>query len=366
MKIDTARVLAEHKLERLARNSTDTVTFWKEATGVLQGIIPFDFHPCWFTVDPATLLITGHLNEGLDRTPPQIAQAWYGEGDVNSPNDLARIRSGVATVRSATGGDPVASWRWRHLLDPLGFDDSLDAVFRKRGTVWGALTLLHTDGSRPFTGEDMRFVARLGENLAIGTQLGLLHGEAATSASDGPAVLVVSHELVASTATENADQWLVDLPDIGQFRSDRLPMPIQVVTLRALQSDNGDAGATVRSKSGRWVRIHGSRLSGGGEVAVVLEPATPEHLAPVRLAAYSLTEREQQVVDLVLRGRSTQQIADELFISEYTVQDRLKTIFEKVGVRSRRELVATIHQTDFAPLVSANDERIRNGQPINR
>lgn len=364
--VDTARVLGELKLERLARESTDTVTFWKDATEVLREVIPFDFHPCWFTIDPATLLVTGHMNEGLDRTPPEIARAWYAEGDVNSPLELVRRRGGASTVRRATGGDPVASWRWRHLLDPLGFDDALDAVLRKGRTVWGAVTLLHTDGSRPFTADDVRFMARLGETLALGTQLGLLRSEVDASQTGGPAVLVVSADLVADNTTENVDRWLADLPDVGKFRSDRLPMPVQVVVLRALRSDTGEAGATVRSTSGRWVRIHGSRLAGGTDVAVVVDLATPDQLAPVRTASYHLTTRERQVVDLVLRGRSTQQIAAELFISQHTVQDRLKGIFEKVGVRSRRELVARINASEFAPRVAANDERVRQGRSLRR
>jgi DNA-binding CsgD family transcriptional regulator len=143
-------------------------------------------------------------------------------------------------------------------------------------------------------------------------------------------------------------------------------MPVQVVVLRALRSDTGEAGMTVRSKSGTWVRIHGSRLGGSGDVAVVVDVATPDQLAPVRMAGYNLTTREQQVVDLVLRGRSTQQVADELFISQYTVQDRLKGIFEKVGVRSRRELVATIRVSELEPRIAANDERVRDGRPLRR
>lgn len=63
------------------------------------------------------------------------------------------------------------------------------------------------------------------------------------------------------------------------------------------------------------------------------------------LGALGLTAREQGVTHLVLDGLSTAEISAELFISAYTVQDHLKSIFDKVGLRSRRALVASLtHQ----------------------
>ena len=52
--------------------------------------------------------------------------------------------------------------------------------------------------------------------------------------------------------------------------------------------------------------------------------------------------REQDVTRFVLRGLLTTAIADALHISAHTVQDHLKAVFDKVGVRSRRELVGLI------------------------
>jgi len=58
------------------------------------------------------------------------------------------------------------------------------------------------------------------------------------------------------------------------------------------------------------------------------------------LTAHRLSPRESDVAVLVLRGESTKEISGELRLSENSVQDNLKAIFEKVDVHSRRELAA--------------------------
>jgi DNA-binding CsgD family transcriptional regulator len=63
----------------------------------------------------------------------------------------------------------------------------------------------------------------------------------------------------------------------------------------------------------------------------------------LKTSAYGLTKREREVVDLVVRGASTKQISASLYISEYTVQDHLSSVFEKVGARGRRALVKRLY-----------------------
>lgn len=54
----------------------------------------------------------------------------------------------------------------------------------------------------------------------------------------------------------------------------------------------------------------------------------------------ALTAREREVLNLLARGRSNGDIAQELFITNKTVKNHLSRIYEKIGVHSRAEAIA--------------------------
>lgn len=64
----------------------------------------------------------------------------------------------------------------------------------------------------------------------------------------------------------------------------------------------------------------------------------------------SLSGREREVIALVGEGLKNQQIADQLFLSEVTVRHHLTSIFKKLGVTDRLELVIYAYQNGLAKL----------------
>jgi DNA-binding CsgD family transcriptional regulator len=126
------------------------------------------------------------------------------------------------------------------------------------------------------------------------------------------------------------------------------------------------AVARVLSRSGTWVVLHGAALvtDGARRVAVIVEPAHPARISSLLMSAYGLTQREQEVTRLVLQGESTMQIAERLVVSPHTVQQHLKHVFEKTGVRSRRDLVAKVFFTHYEPRVRDNERRMSASRPL--
>ena len=71
-------------------------------------------------------------------------------------------------------------------------------------------------------------------------------------------------------------------------------------------------------------------------------PASDSALAP---ELEHLTEREREVLLLVARGRSNQEIADELFISPHTAKTHVNRVMTKVQAHDRAQLVILAYES---------------------
>ena len=121
-----------------------------------------------------------------------------------------------------------------------------------------------------------------------------------------------------------------------------LPAVIYPVAALARAHSSTRAHALERTTDGRCVQIEAAPLDGddAGRIAVTLRGATAAETFDLLCRGHALTPRERQVVSALVAGLDTRALAARLCISRYTVQDHLKSVFAKVGIRSRRELVA--------------------------
>jgi DNA-binding CsgD family transcriptional regulator len=110
---------------------------------------------------------------------------------------------------------------------------------------------------------------------------------------------------------------------------------------------------SAKARSGRWLTLQAALTEAASgspsQKMIVIEPAGPKQIAWLRAAAYGLSAREREVVDLVVRGASRRQISATLYISEYTVQDHLSNVFDKVVVRGREALIKRLFLDNLYP-----------------
>jgi DNA-binding CsgD family transcriptional regulator len=370
-----AKERASERIARLAGQGLDLVSFWRESGDAIAGVVPHYLAPCWFTLDPASLLVTSHFDHDVI---PELPDDWlaheYYEDDFQKMADVARSERGMSTLHDATGGDPSRSPGWNRYIRPYGGDQELIVALRTQsGDAWGMLTLYREPDRPLFDTDELRFLHDVSPYLAEGARRGLLVGEASDpDAPDAPGLVVLTDDWSVESLTPGTERWLSELPGGDWEARGRLPPSVVAVAGRALRTAESEevpgevAFARVLSRQGRWMVLHGAALvaNGARRVAVILEPAHPARIEPLLMAAYQLTEREQDVTRLVLRGESTGQIAATLSVSPHTVQQHLKSVFEKTGVRSRRELVGKVFFAHYEPRLRDNERRVIAGEPV--
>jgi hypothetical protein len=85
-----ARERALDRIAELAGRGHDLVTFWRESSEAIGAAVPFYLMPCLFTLDPASLLVTSHYQDGLPEIPHEWLAEEYYEDDFNKMADVAR------------------------------------------------------------------------------------------------------------------------------------------------------------------------------------------------------------------------------------------------------------------------------------
>lgn len=75
---------------------------------------------------------------------------------------------------------------------------------------------------------------------------------------------------------------------------------------------------------------------------ILLEPQPSSICIQAGLKHYNLSCRQEEIALLAATGHFNKEIAEKLFITEHTVKDHLKEIFQKMGVHSRSELCPKI------------------------
>jgi len=313
-------------------------------------------------VDPASLILTGTYKFGDLYGNDSQDHTWglleFGEEDETSFRDLALTGVDAVAMRLHTEGDTARSPRMRELLTPhFGYHDELRVIARDSRRTWGAIALFRDRADTPFSEAEVAYAASLSGAIAAGLRSGLLAQltAAAPITPAGPAVVIVDGDDAVRQVSVGAEQVLVELASEPGMSDASGIVGALVAGARRYAAGLVDTlpRARVRVPSGRWIVMHASPLAGVGagssNVVVTMEEARPPEIVPLLVEAFDLTARESEVVQLVLQGLDTKEIAAGLHMSRYTVQDHLKAIFEKTSVRSRRELVAKVFFDHYAP-----------------
>jgi len=349
------RTRSARAFERMANAPLDLAALPDQLLDALARVVPFDSF-CWGAIDPRSLLPT----RGIGTTIPFASSLLWEVQELIArqlePGDLrsmARSGRSVALLSEIVGGRKEQSPIYLRVLRPNGLEHQLRCVLALDGLHWGQLHIERRPDRPDFSPSDLALVEALAPHLANAFRRWVIAepGDSSTASAPAvPGVIVLDEDNEVDSISPEAEYWLGEW-GLSDLRRPPVAISAVVAAARARADGHGDVipSTRLRLKTGTWLHVRATHLARPDRkprTAVVLERAARDQVAPMVARANQLTARETQIAMLVLRG-STGEMAAELFISAYTVQDRLKSIFERVGVRSRRELASGVFEPHY-------------------
>jgi len=333
---------------RICRGEADARTLRLEVLDAVRRAVGFDAY-AWLLTDPETSVGSSPLAD-VPCLPqlPQLIRLKY----LTTVNRWTSLPA-AASLCGVTGGTLSQSLMWRELLCRHAVTDIASSVYRDRFGCWGFLDLWRTQAP-PFTAADIEFLGHIAGSVTAALRSGLARTFIPAAGGDpmpaGPVVLLLSPALAVRAQTPQTQRYLRVL--VPPEAEDQAPVPAGAYNVAAqlLATEAGVDGsppvARVHLVNGRWLTLRAARMDDTGQapeerdIAVSIEPSTAGDRVSVFARACGLSPRETELLQHLTGGAGTRDVARRMFVSENTIQDHLKSIFDKSASRSRRALLA--------------------------
>lgn len=307
---------------------------------ILRRHVPFDCH-VWVLTDPETGVGAAPYADIPELSAlPTVVLARY------LTPELRWTTATHVTRLSELRADQASLWRT--VLAPYSVTDVVSVVHGDRYGTWAFLDLWRRGGT--FTDTETALLATTRGALTAAIRRlqasSLALPPTVEQEAGGPGVLLVGEDLRPIGDTATARAWLARLlpPSAEDPAVPAVALNVAAQLLaREAGVDDQPARARVHLGGGRWITARADRwqaAQGPPLIAVSLEETAPRDRLEVYTRAHGLTERETEVVGLLALGLDTHAVADRLGLSPHTVQDHLKSVFDRTGIRSRAVLLS--------------------------
>ncbi|MCL5285383.1 MAG: LuxR C-terminal-related transcriptional regulator [Nitrospirae bacterium] len=293
-------------------------------TETLKSLVPYS-SIVYLAMDRTGFRREGHFLQGQTEKALSAFTAHYAAvhpftqtGWVHHANAAARITDFVPAYRL-----PDTEYG-REFLRMTEISWETGVVLQAQGDPVGALCLHRQKPNRDFTDRELLIIDALAPHLArVLNHFDLLEeirsGQISSDAgifSVGPDGEMKINAVAAKLLKENPQLLTSGIP--------------------------ASSGSEVLRISGTPYRVRTTLEAPERGRMILFEPLLHAETVLHSLSSWNLTDRQREVVLMVVRGATNREIAESLSVTEQTVKDHLKAIYDKAGIRSRTKLTARI------------------------
>jgi DNA-binding CsgD family transcriptional regulator len=340
----------EHVRRRTEQTCASALDSRSLRLGLLEAIsqvVPFDAY-VWLLTDPETSVGTSPVADvPCLHELPRLVRLKY-VSDVNHWTALDTVGTAhLSAVRDEAPGET-----WAGLLSRYGITDVASSVFKDRYGCWGWLDLWRSAGSGRFNDSEVQFLTSLVQVVTSAIRRcqanTFIVRPPGVPRPPGPAVLLLSPGLDVMRVTPESQHYLQILvpPPVG---TSPIPANAYNVAAQLLAVEEGAnqnrASARVHLSQGHWLTLRAARLAASEpvpqrDIAVTIEESSPGDRLDMFSRSFGMSQRETELLGLLVTGADTRELGRRMLLSEHTVQDHLKNIFAKTSAHNRQTVVA--------------------------
>lgn len=359
-RLSRAHEHARTRINDLAASALPASRLASQVAVVLEEAIGWDGFRV-FGLDSRTMLVNALLAASENDADARLE--WLREVYLAIPTQYAELpelaRSGLTSVAFQERQDecwglprgwvadvePDAHYRHYHeFRSPVG--GTILAIFREQERPVAAMQAYRRDVNRPFRRGDVQFVQMMSRTIggALSVAMERDAALATVEASAASGILMVDAAGSIQLATPAGERWLTRLGP----RDGNLPVPVWAA-MAAQRKARREEARVVSVRTGQGViRVEVSSAGETGQQAVVISGAhEPEGVAVP--GGWGLTQRETEVVEQLALGKNNREIAQALYVGDSTVEWHLRQVYEKLGVKSRQEVLAALFRQTVLP-----------------
>jgi DNA-binding CsgD family transcriptional regulator len=270
-------------------------------------------------IEPSTSIPKNSVLRGYDAEfCRQMAGAVTASPIIDFERRAAR---GDGTARLSELPIDVRTDAYARTLRDFGFQDDLHALLTIGRRPVGFLTLARRRRPR-FSDAEVALMEELRSHLAAGLQAAFVLGPQGRIEVVNPA----ARELIAAPAAPDVSGGIGEVGAVLR-------------TAHAFAEARGRIPAFGIVAAGRRYALRAERavgVDGDPRTIVFLEP--PQSVRRIEFLRLGLSPREAEIAAAVVRGERTVEIAAASGLSPNTIKTHVRSIFDKLDVRSRREL----------------------------